>query len=369
MEVQQIMFQWYLFVLIFAVGLFANMTRQTYTVNSYGQREQRYGWIPVLIILVPLIYLAGTRDDMRFGDTSAYRIGFHAMPSSLNGLVGYFTDSSKDRGFTVFTVFLKSFIGENDVLYFLIIATICLTCVFYVYKKYSCNFIITTFLFIASADYIQWTYNGIRQFLAVSLIFACTGLLLKRKYVLVIAVILLASTIHASALIMLPIVFIVQGKPFNKKTVLFLFAMLMAIGFIDQFTDIITNIMENTQYSGEIDQFLSTEGTSIQRVLVYSMPAFIAVLFRKRIEMADNQLINMASNLSIATLGLMFLSAFSSGLFLGRLGIYTSLINYILLPWEIENIFTKSSAKLIYAVMLICYLAFYYYQVVITWGL
>ena len=363
------MFQWYLFVLIFAVGMFANITGQVYTENSYGQREQRYGWVPVLIILVPLIYLAGTRDDMRFGDTSAYRIGFHAMPSSLRGLAGYFTDSSKDRGFTVFTVFLKSFIGENDVLYFLIVAALCLICVFCIYKMYSCNFIITIFLFIASADYIQWTYNGIRQFLAVSLIFACTGLLLKQKYVSVVIVILMASTIHASALIMLPIVFIVQGKPFNKKTVFFLFAMLVAIAFIDQFTDIIANIMENTQYSGEVDQFLSTEGTSIQRVLVYSMPAFIALLFRKRIEMANNQLINMAVNFSIATFGLMFLSAFSSGLFLGRLGIYTSLYNYILLPWEVENIFTKSSARLIYALMIICYFAFYYYQVVITWGL
>lgn len=363
------MFQWYLFVLIFTVGLLANMTRQTYTVNSYGQREQRYGWLPVLIILVPLIYLAGTRDDMGFGDTSAYRIGFHDLPSSLSGLSGYFTDDSKDKGFTVFSVIIKSIIGNREVLYFLIIAAICLICVFYVYKKYSCNFIMAAFLFVASADYIQWTYNGIRQFLAVSLIFACTGLLLKKKYVPLIAVILLASTIHGSALIMLPIVFIVQGKPFNKRTVLFLFAMLMAIAFIDQFTDIITNIMENTQYSGEVDQFLSTEGTSIQRVLVYSIPAFIVLLFRKRIETADNQLINMASNMSIATLGFMFLSAFSSGLFLGRLSIFTSLYNYILLPWVIENIFTKSSARLIYAIMIVCYLIFYYYQVVITWGL
>ncbi len=363
------MFQWYLFVLIFGVGLFANMTRQTYTVNSYGQKEQRYGWIPVLIILIPLVYLAGTRADMGFGDTSAYRTGFHELPSSLRGLSGYFTDDSKDKGFTIFSVIIKSIVNNRDVLYFLIIAAICLVCVLSVYKKYSCNFIMTVFLFVASADYIQWTYNGIRQFLAVSLIFACTGLLLKKKYVPVIAVILLASTIHASALVMLPIVFIVQGKPFNKRTVLFLFVMLMAIASIDRFTDIITNIMENTQYKGEVDQFLNTDGTSIQRVLVYSLPAFTALLFRKRIQIIDNQLINMASNMSIATMGLMIMSAFSSGLFLGRLSIFTSLYSYILLPWEIENFFTKSSTRLIYAIMVMCYLIFYYYQIVITWGM
>lgn len=362
-------FQWYVFVLIAAVGILAPMLGQVRTVNICGRQEQRYSWIAALAIIIPLIYLAGTRGDMGFGDTSAYRSGFHALPSSLSGLSEYFTDTSKDKGFTVFSVIIKSIIGNRDVLYFLIIAAICLTCVFYVYKTYSCNFIITAFLFLASADYIQWTYNGIRQFLAVSLIFACTGLLLKKKYIPVIAVILLVSTIHASALIMLPIIFIVQGKPFNKRTVMFLAAMLLAIAFIDQFTDIITNIMENTQYSGEVDQFLSAEGTSIQRVIVYSIPAFIALLFRKRIEIADNPLINMASNLSIATFGILCVSAFSNGLFLGRLSIYTSTYNYILLPWEIENIFTKSSARLIYVVMIVCYLAFYYYQVVITWGL
>lgn len=161
------MFQWYLFVLIFAVGLFANITGQVYTENSYGQREQRYGWLPVLIILVPLIYLAGTRDDMGFGDTSAYRMGFHNLPSSLSGLSGYFTENSKGKGFTVFSVIIKAIIGNRDILYFSIIAAICLICVFYVYKKYSCNFIMAIFLFVASGDYIQWTYNGIRQFLAV----------------------------------------------------------------------------------------------------------------------------------------------------------------------------------------------------------
>lgn len=369
MEVSQGMFQWYLFILIFAVGLFANITGQVYNDNSYGQREQRYGWFPVFAILIPLIYFAGTRDDMGFGDTSAYRMGFHSLPSSLDGLSGYFTENSKGKGFTVFSVIIKAIIGNRDVFYFSLIATLCLTCVVWVYKKYSCNFIITMFLFVASGDYIQWTYNGIRQFLAVSLIFACTGLLLKKKYMPIIVVILLASTIHISALIMLPIIFIVQGKSFNKRTILFLFVMLMAIAFIDQFTNIITNIMENTQYSGEVNQFLSTEGTSAQRVFVYSIPAFIALLFKKRIEIADNPLINIASNMSIATLGFMFLSAFSSGLFLGRLAIFTSLYNYILLTWEIENIFTKKSAKLIYSVMIVCYLMFYYYQVVITWGL
>ena len=144
---------------------------------------------------------------------------------------------------------------------------------------------------------------------------------------------------------------------------------MIAIAFIDHFTDIITTIMENTQYSGEVDQYLSTEGTSIQRVVVYSIPAIIALIFRHRITLADNKLINISVNMAVTTCGLYLLSAFSSGLFLGRLPIFVSLYNYILLPWEIENIFTKNSTRILYAGMIVGYLCYYLYQTKVVWGL
>lgn len=39
----------------------------------------------------------------------------------------------------------------------------------------------------------------------------------EKKYVALIVIILLATTVHSSAFIMLPIIFVVQGKPWNKK--------------------------------------------------------------------------------------------------------------------------------------------------------
>lgn len=362
-------FQWYVFVLIAVVGILAHILGQVRTVNVYGRREQRYGWIAAFAIIIPLVYLAGTRGNPTWGDTVAYRSVFDGLPTSLSELSGYFTDGSKDKGFTVFSVIIKSIFGDSSVIYFTIIAAICIFCVLATYKKFSCNFIISAFLFVVSADYVQWTYNGIRQFIPVAILFACAGLIAKKKYIPVILLIILLSTIHATAVLMLPMIFVVQGKPFNKKTLAFLLVILLAIGFVDQFTDIVTNIMENTQYSGEVDQFLSTEGTSIQRVLVYSVPAVVALVFRKRIIAANDPLLNISVNMAIATCGAYALSAFSSGLFLGRLPIYFSLYNYILLPWEIENIFTKRSANMIYIIMLLLYMVYYIYQTKYVWGL
>ena len=62
-------------------------------------------------------------------------------------------------------------------------------------------------------------------------------LLLKRKYIPLIAIILLGATFHASALLMIPIIFIVQGKAWNKKSVLCILGCILILIFVNQFTD------------------------------------------------------------------------------------------------------------------------------------
>lgn len=360
-------FQWQLFVLLLVVGIFVYLTGMQNTVNSYGQVEHRYALIPALVVAIPLIYLAGTRGD-NIGDTHAYRRSFFELPSSISQIPEYISGDMKDKGFSVFSIIIKSIIGNSDVIYFTIIAAICILCVFLTYKKYSCNFIISVFLFIASGDYIQWVFNGMRQFIAASIIFASTGLILKKKYIPAIILVLVLSTIHASALIMIPIIFIVQGKAWNKKTVALLVAAIFAIIFVNQFTDLLTTIMENTQYSAEVDQFISADEMNVLRVVVYSIPALLSLVFIKRVRAANNPLINLCVGMSIATMGIYLAASVTNGIFVGRLGIFTSLFNYILLPWEIEHVFTRRSAILVYILMIGFYMAFYYYQMHIAWG-
>ena len=216
---------------------------------------------------------------------------------------------------------------------------------------------------------MQWTFNGIRQFIPVAILFACIGLILKKKYVPLIVIILLLSTIHATALLMLPMIFIVQGKAWNKKTFFLTIVIILSITFVDQFTDLITNFMENTQYSGEVEQYLNTEGTSIQRILVYSIPALLSMIFKKYIDEANDPVINLSSNMCLISALSYILSGFTSGLFLGRIPIYFSLYSYILIPWIIEKVFTDKSVKIVYIAMVCFYILYYYYQVHVIWGL
>lgn len=360
-------FQWYLFVLMIAVAMGQMVMGNNYYKNENG--IMKYGNVAVFCLIIPMIYLAATRRSLQFGDTPAYVNWFLDFPNSIDGLKDYLTPETKDKGFAVFSVLIKSIIGNNVDIYFAIIALICIACVAKTYQKLSCNFIMSMFLFVASGEYLQWTYNGIRQFIPVAICFGCAGLLVKKKYLPLIGIILVVSTIHATALLMIPVIFLVQGRALNSKTLGFGIVVIAAIAYLEEFTGLITLVMENTQYSNEVDQFLATEGTNILRVFVFAIPPVLALLFKKYIDHANDPIINVSVNMSIISLGIYIVSAFTSGIFIGRLPIYFSLYNYILIPWIVENCFEKRSAKLVYIFLIIAYLFFYYYQVTVTWGL
>ena len=122
-------FQRYLFVLMIGVSGVAHITEQVVYVKIYGKYEKRYSWFPVLVLIIPMIYLAATRIKLNFGDTSAYVKWFGEFPNSISGLPLYLTNIQKDKGFAVFSTVIKSIIGNNVEVYFAVIATICLLAV------------------------------------------------------------------------------------------------------------------------------------------------------------------------------------------------------------------------------------------------
>lgn len=333
-----------------------------------GRIEYRWSLSSAILFIIPYIIWSGYRLDT--GDTGAYRYSFENAPQKIGAIANYVSQYSKDKGFSVLMVLIKSAIGNSDVLFFLIIAAFQMLCIALVYRKYSSDYLFSIFLFVASTDYFSWMFNGMRQFIAVTGIFACTTLMLRKKYVPLIAIILLLSTIHASALIMIPMVFIVQGKAWNKKTLVFIVTMLLAILFVDQFTSFMDLLMADTQYSDIMtnDVWINDDGTNILRVFVYSVPAMLGFLGKKYIDQENNPVINLSVNMSIVAAGIYLLSNVTSGIYVGRIPIYMSLYSYISLPWLINNIFTKKSSRLIYLVSIGAYLVFFYFQMFVAWG-
>lgn len=332
-----------------------------------GKPCMRWGRLPAFVLVLPFVLWAGWRRNI--GDTEVYRASFQDVPIGLDKIGAFLQSQSKDRGFALLESLYKSLVSDSDVGFFLLIAAIQIFFLIIIYRKYSENCWLSFFLFVASTDYLSWMHNGMRQFLAVTIIFGALPLLIRKRYLLMIAVVILASQIHLSALLFLPFIFIVNGKAWNIRTILFIFGVLLAVYFVDEVTGYITDSLRDTAYEGDIKILESDDGTNIFRVLFYSVPAILSFVFRERIYAEDDPVINICVNLSVVTAGIYLFSFFTSGILIGRLPIFFSLANYILIPWLIKELVTPESGLLVQGGFMAVYTAFFYYQVFVTWKL
>lgn len=364
---------WWLLIWLFIGGSFLSMYFPKKQENVLGIQKTCWYLLPAIIMVIPLIVWAGFRSVNTVGfDTIVYQAGFLEAPEQLGELPEYLDTITKDKGFSVLTVLIKCIVGNSPQLYFLILAIFQMLCVALVYRKYSCDYWFSIFIFVASTEYISWMHNAIRQFTAVALVFAAAPFLFKKKYIRAIVIILIASTIHGSALLMLPVIFIVQGKVLNKKTIACVIAVVIALLFVSEFTNLLDTLLSDTQYQNVVSdwQSFNDDGTSPLRAMVYSVPAILVLVGWKYLCNEENPVIQVAANASIITATLSWLSTATSGIFIGRLPIWTGLYAAgILLPWEIDNFFTKKSARLVKCIAVICYVVFFYYQMHFSWGI
>lgn len=350
------------YLILIWVAFFAvlqSFVRMKRTEVVCGKKEYRMKPEWAFVLFLPLIIWSMDRGNI--GDTYAYIEMYKDIPRGIANIASYMSTVTKDEGFYFLSVVIKCIIGEKEKIYLLVIALIQVFLLIRVYRKYSYHYAMTFFLFIASTDYISWMFNGIRQFVAVTITFACFEFILEKQYVKAIIGILIASLFHGSALIVIPFIFICQGRAWNRKTMLFIMAVLVAVIYINQFTNILDTMLADTQYENVVSdwEMWEDEGTNVLRVLVYSVPALLSFVGLKYIRRADNPIINICTNMSIVAAGIYVISMFTSGIFIGRLPIYFSLYSYILLPWEIENMFESKSAKMVYLLMIIGYVGFY----------
>ena len=359
---------WLLLIWIFGAGiLLIGLPQQEELVS--GRVQSRWHWFGAILLTLPYVLWAGYRTGG--ADTSTYARTFYSTTSSLADIPGILLSDGKDTGFTVLMVLVKACGITQYQHFFLIIAAFQMYCMVYTLRRHSPNFWFSIFLFVASTDYMSWMQNGMRQFIAVCMTFAAFDLMLRRKYIRFVLIVLIAAQIHASAYIMLPLAYIMQGKAMNRKTLLTIAAAALCIPFIDRFTPILETLMADTQYSDIMTNeiWTSDDGTNIIRVVVYSAPALVVFFGWRYLVNSTDPAMNQCINASIITMAIYLVSMVTSGIYVGRLPIYTTLHGYMVLPWVIDQVFEKSSARLIKVIAVMAYLGFFFYQMEMVWEL
>lgn len=301
--------------------------------------------------MICLVLVSGLRANI--GDTSAYKHSY-----TINNFTWEYVKSQKDIGFGLLQMVLKHFSNDPQLLLF-ITALITNLLIMFVFYKYSRMIELTIFIYITSGFFIT-SMNGIRQCLAAAIVFAATKHLIEGNWKRYFLFVLLSSTIHQTALILLPIYFIVRRKAWTRATVILIFmAVFVVLGF-NQFSQILFAAIKDTQYGGYKD--FAEGGANILRVAVEGTPLIIAYIGRDKLRSImpnSDYIINMAF------LSFIFMIISTQNWIFARFAIYFSLYQYILISW-IVKLFKEKDQRFIYFCILICYLAYHYFDSVIT---
>ena len=305
------------------------------------------------IIFAYIIFWVGMRN--RFVDTAAYIRSFNGADWSDISKLDFSFNSG--WGFRLLEIVFKEYISADKQVWLMFLAIVSGACVGITFYKYSKNYFYSVFLFLATTNF-AWMMNGIRQFLAVTILFAGTPLIEKNKWFKYIILTLICSSIHGTALMMILIFFFVRSKPWKSNTLLLFTGVLFVLFFTSSFTNLLESAFEETKYENIGEQFLGDDGVNPIRVLVYSVTTILAFMARKILPQDDVK-INIFVNMSLVTTGLYLIAMVTSGILLGRLPIYTQLYQYILLPYVIDKLFADRTKILIYIASIILFLLYF----------
>ena len=374
---------WIMLIWIMAVAYFFQSAMSTQRLAADGVYDYRAKpGFAVLIFALPLLFIA-LRSG--FVDTASYIDEFNNAPTEMWEFSTFIHRNDRSYFFHALQMLFKIYVSDNAQVWIAVIALFQSVLVIRTFRLYSCDLGQTVFLFMASGIVCSWMCNGIRQFIAVSVIFACTQWLIDKKWWLYLPVVLfmmgllpitskLGLTeppwylcgIHQATMIMLLSCFFIQGKAFNVRVYVLagVFAVLVLSGGLEAMLE---TSVEDTAYEKEMEYISADTGTNWIRVIVEAIPCIMAFLAKRRIEEEGAPpIIQLSINASIVTTVLYIASAFTSGIFVGRLPIYTEMYSFILLPWLLRHPFRKYKNYLP-AVVIAGYLAYFYYQVNIAW--
>lgn len=314
-----------------------------------GQETERYSLAFAIIAFLP-VFLFVSVGEIR-ADVWVYYGSFIKLSSSVSDVFQNWWNI-KGPGYTLIEVFIKDVFGHNFDFYRIIICLIQSIPLVLIFRKYSEDYVFSIFLFIAMGNYNGWMMNGLRQFVAACIIFAATPLLIKKKIVPTILIILLAMTIHTSAMMMIPIVLVIWFEPWKKGILISFIVFVVALFVFVNTTDMLSEeILKND------------DGANPIRIFISAIPVVIAFVGRKKIESANNPLINICVNMSVFTMLIYFVATFTNGIGTGRLPIYTGVFNLILIPYLAKNVFDEKISKNIKLFFVLFYTAYFFYSV------
>ena len=342
------------------------LLQQTARPREYPDRisgsEYRYSADLVILFFLVITFISGFRYG--FIDTGIYRNICAGMGTDYGRLndEGFGFD---DVGFNALIIFLNR-MGFEPQSIIVVCAVVTFAVYLFILYKYSSDLPFSLFLLFFLSYYTM--INGIRQVLAAAIILVALPFLRDKKLLLYVPFVLLAYTMHASAIVMLPLYFVLTRKRFNVGV--WAFYGVVALFFVAPglANTLLGSILEDSTYS----EYLSITATmGVMRLIVGAIPLAITALYHKATaydpmpdpdspEYKQHQLITLLINMQFVSFGFTILGL--RMVYFARIIMFFEFVNALLLPIVIKRGFHPSSARFIKHAAIVLYFAFFLYQ-------
>lgn len=351
----------WILLLVFSLICYALCAEQSrFVTNENGiieTKKNNFNWFVVLVFAIVLILFAGLRSGI--GDTGYYMLRFSEIKQYK---IDDISDLSlnKEKGYGALMI-LISYLTDNEQVFLLIMSALTLGLIIISICKYSEDIGMSMFLLYTTGIYFG-TMNGIRQYFVTAVIFFMTKYISDNKPIRYIIMLLLLSTIHTSALFMIPVFFFARKKVWNWTTFIYIgLALILVLNF--------SSILENSEIFLEdsiYDNYIVTLkeeknlGSNIFRVLVMLVPPIISFIGRKYVDQNDIKY-RIYSNILLLNAIIYVFSSFNW--IFARLAMYLNIYVILFYPYILKRMFNKKSLRFVKAVMILLYSVFLLFEI------
>jgi transmembrane protein EpsG len=310
--------------------------------------------VQVIIAVLPVLLFAGLKGRGII-DSGGYILSFQ----NAGGLEDIALITGKAVGFDFFEIVFKNFISANAQVWIFFLAFISTLPIIISVKKYSSNFGLSIFVWIASVEF-TWLFNGVRQGIVICILFGFIHLIYKRKLWWYLLLIALLYTIHNTVLIMIPAYFIANMKPWGKNMYWVLALFLLLSFTITQIGPLMSFLFEGTTYEDDFAKALETKGTSYVRLIMSFIPVALSFVFRDKINKMATPVVKASINLTILQFCIFLVSTSVGGNLFGRFAGYFSVFLLISYPWILMKCLRPELRKIVISIFIIMYLVWFY---------
>lgn len=343
----------------FASVALAFLRKRSNGISDDGTINRKAGWQVAVIALILLLF-SGLRTG--YNDTYTYIAVFRASPTVSGFLADRANLNPLHNPLFYFYLSVIRTLTANYHIFLMLSAAITVPLMVRFIAKVTepVEFPLSVLLFMTLGTYV-FTMAAIKQSLAMAVLCPAVIALRDRKYPRFFVIVAVAALIHTYAAVFFILPFFGE-KPWHARSFLFILgSMLITLNFSSTISSVLA-------YADSVGKSISAEEVfdgnrmNIFRVAVYSVVPAASLFFRKRLEPVMDRTQAILINMSICSLAFMLPGTVNGANMFGRIAAYFELGAICVMPWIIDTVFDRRSARLVKAVCAVCFIAFALYD-------